>query len=289
MMRTILLNALACLSLAAPAQKQGQAMIAPLLAELPRLQSDSLRTNLLLEVSDAYSYIDASKGLKYGLQGLEIAERANFRKQKAELYNVLGINYETKSEFSAALEYYFKALNTNEQNGNKRGMAANLSNIANVFMTEKQDSTALAYLDNAIAINKDMGNKIYLSINLGNMGTQKKYAEALEGIQQALQLNRENNDPGNEIINLVNLASVQLALKEIGSALRTGLDAQEKSEILGDSYLAAAASTTLGLAYLELATDTSGVATTQTGIPKQAALQQSIEWLRKGFAQNGCS
>ena len=74
-------------------QKQGQILIDSLLAELPKAKEDTSKVNLLNAISQNYGYINTLQGIKYGREGLLLAETLKWQKGIAYSNYYLGFNY----------------------------------------------------------------------------------------------------------------------------------------------------------------------------------------------------
>jgi tetratricopeptide (TPR) repeat protein len=94
--------------------------------------------------------------VEYYLFALKIAEENNDLRNIAIASNGLGnsLSYiEGKSE--EALEFYMKALQTEEERGNTLGMAMNYLSIASYYSRKKEYITAREYLDELLIINTE--------------------------------------------------------------------------------------------------------------------------------------
>ena len=87
------------------AQLQGQPLVDSLLKRLSSAPEDTFRLKLLNKLSDAYKTIDPDKGIEYGSESLELAKALGSRRGIGAGYNVIGINYQYKSDYTIALEY----------------------------------------------------------------------------------------------------------------------------------------------------------------------------------------
>jgi len=65
------------------AQLQGQPLIDSLLTQLPRVEEDTNKVMLLNDLSLTYYSINPDEGLKFGQQGLALAEKLNWKRGKA--------------------------------------------------------------------------------------------------------------------------------------------------------------------------------------------------------------
>ncbi|MER3330184.1 MAG: tetratricopeptide repeat protein, partial [Candidatus Kapaibacterium sp.] len=112
----------------------GQAKIDSLLAELPKAKGDTNEVKLLVKLSFELKSTNPDKGIEYGLKGVNLAKKINWKKGVANSYNSLGANSTVKSDYPKASEYYRKALKVNEELGNKSGVATNLVNMGAVYL-----------------------------------------------------------------------------------------------------------------------------------------------------------
>ena len=92
------------------AQKQGQALVDSMLKQLPQLKEDTNKVKLFGSISFEYRKFNPDEGIKYGKEGVALSEKLGWKKGIADCANCVGINYMSKSDFTNALEYYFKAL-----------------------------------------------------------------------------------------------------------------------------------------------------------------------------------
>ena len=63
------------------AQKQGQERIDSLLTILSKTREDTNRVNLLVDLSLSYYSISPDDGIRYGKEGLSLAEKLNWKKR----------------------------------------------------------------------------------------------------------------------------------------------------------------------------------------------------------------
>src|ERR1700677_702081 len=87
--------------------KIGQPRIDSLLYELHSEshsdKEDTAKVAILHAICYAYYNIDPDKGIQYGKQGLELAEKLNFQKYIALINYHLGVNYCVKGSYPEAL------------------------------------------------------------------------------------------------------------------------------------------------------------------------------------------
>ncbi len=267
---------------------QAHPLLDSLLAQLPRMKEDTNKVSLLHRIADEYFYIDASKGIEYGKQTLELSNKLDYPKGKSLAFLVLGLNYENKADFSNAMDAYFQALKINEAMSDQKGIAACLSNIGNVYLAQNNYDKAEEYYLKALEINRKTGNKVYMSVNLTNLGNiyekQDRIEEAVKHISEALRLNRENGDKNNEIINLMNFGGIYVKQHNYPSALENFKRSLELAIEVQDQYMEAASAIFLGAMYAEYVRDTSA-GLIPLPVSKTVARQLAINSLEKGSKQ----
>ena len=99
-----------CLSVYAQAQKQGQARIDSLLPALQKAAQDTNKVKILDDLCSANKTLNTDEGIKYGQQGLALAQKLGWDKGIAQSYKVIGNNYLNRYDYAAADDYYQKAL-----------------------------------------------------------------------------------------------------------------------------------------------------------------------------------
>ena len=181
------------------AQKQGQPKIDSMLLELPKQKDDTNKVKLLKDISFNYSNTNPDDGLKYGQQSLELATKLDWKIGIGGANSRIGINYDKKSNYSKALEYYQKALKTFEEIGFKEGQAKILGGIAAFYVGEGGNHnypTGLEYGIKSLNILEEIGNwesSCNVSYTIGNYyKVQYDYLHALEYYFKALKIAEKN-------------------------------------------------------------------------------------------------
>ena len=111
------------------AQKQAQKEIDKRLKRLHSYRNDTNKVKALNSLSANFAGINTDEGIKYGEQGLALAEQLGFASGIADAYKNIGTNYLNKADYPGATLHFQKALKLNESLGNKSGIANNLRNI----------------------------------------------------------------------------------------------------------------------------------------------------------------
>lgn len=155
-----------------------------------------------------YNQPDYSKALEYYFKALKIMEESGNENGFTTILGNIGIVYMEQASianpdstmyrerlYNKALEYFFKALKTTEESGNKNNITANLNNIGSVYLNLGDYPKALEYFFKVLKMAEKIGAKSMIAINLGNIGSlytlQKKYDEAEKYLLKALERTKE--------------------------------------------------------------------------------------------------
>ncbi|MBX7109331.1 MAG: tetratricopeptide repeat protein [Chitinophagales bacterium] len=221
------------------AQKQGQSLIDSLLSELQTATDDTGKVNLLISLSYNYTLTDPDIALKYGNEGLQLAEKLNWKKGTANANRTIGINYcFGKSEYSKSLDYFSKALELVVEINDRSGMAKVLSNLGVVYWYQSDFPKALEYYFNALKIDEELGDKSGMARTLGNIGivynSREDYHKALEYMLKANDIDEELGNTGGIASNLGNIGEIYRSLADFPKALEYESRALKLCEELGD-------------------------------------------------------
>lgn len=220
------------------AQKQGQALIDSLMAELPKFRQDSNQVLLLAKLSHVYFTINPDTGLFYGEKALAIARKINFESGYGVAYNSLAANYYMKSDANKALYYFEQAAFMYNKYNDKIGVASVIGNMAVVFQSQSNYPKALDYNFQALKMNEELGNETKIASNLQNIGIvyyeQSQYDKALEFYQKSMDKFQKLKNASGIAGNYSNMGNVYSALKKYDQAISNDEKALEIYIQLGD-------------------------------------------------------
>lgn len=235
---------------------KGNALIDSLLGELPRSAEDTNKVSILEELSFAYSTVNPDEGIRYGLMGVELAEKLRWERGIAASHAGVGVNYKAKSDYSKAFRHQLRALQLYRQSKNKKGEAAMLANISLIFSAQSDYANALDYAFKALKMNEELDNKPRLAIIRENIGTfyseQKNYYKAMEYYRQAADIYRELDDKGGMARNTGNIGRVLDAQGNYQKALQHHQEALRVNEELGNKYGTLINLANIGIVYLHM-------------------------------------
>ena len=205
------------------AQLQGQPLIDSLITQLPKAKEDTNKVILLNDLSLTYYSINPDEGLKYGKQGLALAEKLNWKRGMAYAYKVIAGNYGYgKSEYAPALEYSLKSLQEFKAIEDKTGTAKILGDIGVVYWFQSDYPNALKYYFDALRINEELNIKNEIAATLCNIGivynSQEDYPKALEYMLKANKIDEELGNKSGVAANVGNIGELYMSLSDTTKA-----------------------------------------------------------------------
>jgi tetratricopeptide (TPR) repeat protein len=174
-------------------------------------------------------------------RALTLAVQVDNQEQKALVLLAMGIAYRVLNKPKEALGNYQQSLEINRQLGQKRGVAANLNEIAQVQSTLGKLDAALASYKEALEIRRQIGAKKEsgdILIDIGGVYESRgQYDSALDAYKQSLQIQREAGDETYQALCLNNIGNVYLNRGDNDNALtylQQALQLREKLNVPGD-------------------------------------------------------
>ena len=119
-------------------------------------------------------------------------------KQKAKVFNYIGIIYWRLGNYQEALKNYFASLKVREEIGDKLGIALCYNNIGNIYRDQGNFSEALKNHFASLKIKEETGDKQGIANSYNNIGViyrdQENYPEALKNYFASLKIKEEIGD-----------------------------------------------------------------------------------------------
>lgn len=240
-MKKIVLLFLACLFFIQEGwgQKRGQELLDSLETRLSIVKNDSVKINILINLSFEYVAVNPEKGIAFAHQLYAASGKMGWKIGESTALMNLGLNYTMKSEPAKALEYYFKALAISEEISDKKGIAADLANISSLYQEEKRYDEAIKYLLKALTVFKQLNEKMSISKVYTNLGVianeQNKQEEAIAYYKNARSVAEELKDDRAVITNIGNIANVYSTNKQYSAAIAYYFDAIRRSRKTGNN------------------------------------------------------
>jgi class 3 adenylate cyclase len=240
MKKLLLLSCVLCLDVSLVlAQKRGQVRIDSLLQEIQTTKTDTNQVKVLTDLSFTYNTIDPDKGIAYGQQAVEMAEKLRWKSGLGDAYRAIGVNHcFGKSEYAESLAAFSKSLAFAEETGDRGDAAKVLNNMGVVYWYLSDFPKAIEHYYKALQIHEAMGNKAEMANSLSNIGlvynSQEDFPKALEYILKGNELDEElGNKPG-IASNLGNIGQIYAQMENFPKALEYDSSALALYTELGD-------------------------------------------------------
>ena len=231
----------------------GQGLIDSVLRQLPKVKEDTNRVNLLNKLSFECKNVNADTGLKYGLQGLALAEKLQWKKGIAIAENYLGFNAMYLSDFAKADDYYLKALKIDNEIGNKNEAASVTGNIGLLYMYKAELTKALEYDFQALKMYEGTGDKNGMATIDNYIGSvyadMADYPRSLEYYFKALKLSEEAGNKNDMAPINGNIGSVYKRLGQYAKAVEFMTRALKIGEEIGNKKVMAVVTAAIGNVY----------------------------------------
>ncbi|MFN4233378.1 MAG: tetratricopeptide repeat protein [Bacteroidia bacterium] len=183
-----------------------------LVSLLEKAESDTLRINLMLEISSECQGKNNDKAIKYAKNAYVLAKSISNTELIVQTLNYLGNSYYYKGDYEQTIAYYLQALTEYERSGHDNGIANILNNIGVVYYAWGQYSKALNYYQKSLAAFEKTKDRLGISRALNNIGNlyfnNKNFDSALVNYNSSLKIKQELNDQIGEALLLNNIGNV---------------------------------------------------------------------------------
>src|SRR5450432_372716 len=221
-MKRILIFLLCFLQTAVFAQKTGQAKIDSILRALPSVKQDSLIVKSLNQIGEIYLSSNPAKGIGYTDQALFVAEKMHWKKGIARLLNLKGLMVGDTGNSQQARVYFQMSYDLQKQVDNKFGMITSLNNIGRNYQRESNFSAALDYFFKALTIAEEIKSDEQIALVGTNLTasyiTQGNFTKGLEYAQMTLKYAELSHTPNNIGKALQFLGTIKLEAKDTAAA-----------------------------------------------------------------------
>ncbi len=132
--------------------------------------NDSVRVNSLWWAAYHSAYSNPEQGIKYARQGYEMAVKSKDEKQKADVYNSMGLCFDAWGKADSSEYYYKQSIDILERLGFKCEAANALANIGNLQRKTNRVSEALKTYSKSAAVQERCDDKRYYCATLQAIG-----------------------------------------------------------------------------------------------------------------------
>ena len=175
-----------------PAQKKSQDLVDSMMLLLPTLKEDSSKVNLILDLSEQLYYLaKMNEGINYLKQGIQLAEKINWKSGIANCYSNLGNLVGDTGNIAQARIYFEKSLAINQELGSKSNIIINLNNLGRGYQFESDFSNAVNCFFKALKMAEEIKSNEKIALVGTNITAtyimQKNYSKAEEYAKMTLK------------------------------------------------------------------------------------------------------
>ncbi len=208
-----------------------------LLVENPEPNID--RARLLNQLGDAYCSIYKNDEAEASYRSaLDIYNNFPASLDQANTYDGLAKLCNLQGKYTAALQLWQQALETQQEIGDRQGEAASLHQLSMIYYILGDDPKALAFSQQSIKIQKEIGDQRGESTSLHQLSiiyeTLGDYSQALTFSQQSIKIQKEIGDQRGEAASLHQLSMIYYNLGDYPQALTFSQQSIEIQKEIGD-------------------------------------------------------
>ncbi len=215
--------------------------------------NDSLKAQVLNELSWELRNSEPEKSIDYGLEAIKFAEKYENSEELVKAHSFIGVAYRILGNYSESMDYYYKGLELAKKYGETEQEGYAYINIANLHIYQGYYYNAIENLNKAKEIAEKLSHKrmlgyIHLNIGRAQMLREENY-EALENFNKALELRTDIDQVSGKAVCYKYIADIYLELGDNALALENYRHSLEVVDKNMDKDLYANIHTMLAKAY----------------------------------------
>jgi two-component system NtrC family sensor kinase len=137
--------------------------------ELLTVKADTSRMQIMLELRIQYDLVNVDSTLLYSQQALNLAQRIQYSKGEARALYAVGSAYRRMGEIPKGLEFIYKGLQIATDTQDSAGLAAGYNHIGLIHFDLDEYLNAISYFQEALKLNEnihDEGQEVYLLMRI---------------------------------------------------------------------------------------------------------------------------
>lgn len=188
-----------CIVTALPIQAQ-ESRIDSLETTLQRTMNDSLRINLLVDLSVEYQSVDFDKSVSYAQKAVDLAEQLKNKWSLKLAYSNMGITQVILGDYTTALRYSTQFLQLNIELGDSVEMSSAYNMIGDHYYDLGEYDEAYYYFTQSYRIANRKADKIKMAVALHNVGRVFKVIGQYDRAKAHLELSRKMSAQEGDIL-----------------------------------------------------------------------------------------
>ena len=199
-----------------------QSKLDSLESELRKTSSDSVKIQLLLQLSDENRFLDFTQSQGFANQALKISEEQSWEWAKAETYKRLSWLATLHGDYTTALKYDNQRLPLTIAMQDSAQIAGALNYLGNTYFNLGEYDDAYYYFTQSYRVTRAENDSLQLTIALHNVGTVFKelgqYEVALNHLELSQKISKMIKDVDGEAYSLDEIGGVYLQKKDYEEA-----------------------------------------------------------------------
>jgi len=195
----------------------GQTKIDSLISELSSAKEDTVKVNILYNISFELKGTNPQLGLDYAFRGVKIARKINWKSGEADCLFCIGLLYDYLSDYLESLKYYNYSLKIIKDINDLKGVAHCYRNIGLLYSYTDDFDKALEFSNKGLKISTNIDDEMGKANAFENIGIvylkKNEYKKALEYYTQSLDIGKKNND---KVLMASYLSDMGLILNNLG-------------------------------------------------------------------------
>jgi signal transduction histidine kinase len=204
------------------AQKTGQTLIDSIVSAIPAIKQDTMLVKAYNQVGEIYLQLNPAMGLKYADTALAGAEKMHWKKGIARILNLKGLLVGDTGNSVQSRVYFEMSYAIQREIKNQFGMITSLNNIGRNYQRESNFSKALDYYFKALSVAEEFKDNSLIALVGTNLTasylTQGNYTKALEYAQMTLKCAELSHTPNNIAKALEFLGKIKINAKDTVAA-----------------------------------------------------------------------
>lgn len=215
---------------------------------------DSIRTDAFVKyVWDGFLYSNTDSALVLANVLTKYSKKKKYLPGLGASYNLKGVAYYVKSDFSKALKNYEQAHKIAQELNNLKRVANTLSNMGIIYQSTGQPAKALKYYNKSLSLHKTAKNKKGIGSSLTNIGIiyddLGDHEKAIDYHLEALDIYKEIGNFRGIPYALHNIGTNYLKSEDYENALKYNLLSLKEKEKIGHKQGMAYSLNNLGIIY----------------------------------------
>jgi len=191
--------------------------------QVDTIQSEVKKIDLYLDYSKNLNYSNPNRSFELAKTALDLANKAEYDKGKAEAFMRIGIYYIYHNDYPQALDNIFQAEKIANEIKDKELIAKCLMNLGNIYYDNRDFQSALNYFSKSLRIAKEISDQDVIAGCLTNFGNvysdMGDFKLAVDNFQKALKLYVQVQDKQGISKSLFNIGNVYFYQENFTAAL----------------------------------------------------------------------